>query len=323
MSDDAQINLRTVADYFGLPGTAPVEKDLHVVRAIRAVTSIDASPFTLVFGGGTALARAHKIVRRMSEDVDFKIVPRPATPISRNGLRRALGKLGDQVTQALLDAGFQFDPKDNARRHSQNENRYTVWQIPYDSVGGAGQGLRSTIQIELTYAALRLPAVTLPVSSFVAEAHQHPPEIPALPCVSVTQTAAEKLVALTRRTAMDLAGLSRDADPALVRHIYDLHLMRDLVDHDAVAQMAKEIAAADAEEFRNQYPAYHADIAGETRKALDAFRTDPVHRARYTEFVAAMVYGEQIEFDNALATVTTMARRWFERLSDGTVYGTY
>jgi hypothetical protein len=90
-------------------------------------------------------------------------VPRPATPISRNGLRRALGKLGDQVTQALLDAGFLFDPNDNACRHAQNENRYTVWQIPYDSAGGAGQGLRPTIQIELTYAALRLPAVTLPV----------------------------------------------------------------------------------------------------------------------------------------------------------------
>jgi predicted nucleotidyltransferase component of viral defense system len=309
LSDEAPINLRTVADYFGLVGTAPVEKDLHVVRAIRAVTSIDASPFTLVFGGGTALARAHKIVRRMSEDVDFKIVPRPSTPISRNGLRRALGRLGDQVTQSLLDAGFVFDPKDNACKHSQNENRYTAWQIPYDSVGGAGQGLRPTIQIELTYASLRLPAVTLPVSSFVAEAYQHPPEMPALPCVSVIQTAAEKLVALTRRTAMDLAGLSRGTDLALVRHIYDLHLMRDLVDHGAVAEMAKEIAASDAAEFRNQYPAYHADSAGETRKALDALRTDPVHRARYTAFVADMAYGEKAEFDDAMSTVTDLAAR--------------
>jgi hypothetical protein len=35
---------------------------------IRAVMSIDAAPFALIFGGGTALARARKIVRRMSED---------------------------------------------------------------------------------------------------------------------------------------------------------------------------------------------------------------------------------------------------------------
>ena len=71
MSDDGPANLRPVADFFGLVGTAPVEKDVHVVRAIRAVASLDAAPFTLVFGGGTALARAHKIVQRMSEDVDF------------------------------------------------------------------------------------------------------------------------------------------------------------------------------------------------------------------------------------------------------------
>ena len=48
---------RIISAWFG---TAPIEKDLHVVRAIRAETSIDASPFTLVLGGGTALARAHK-----------------------------------------------------------------------------------------------------------------------------------------------------------------------------------------------------------------------------------------------------------------------
>ena len=58
----------------------------------------------------------------------------------------------------------------------------------------------------------------------------------------------------------------RDAGPALVRHVYDLHLMRDLVDMDEVARLARDIAAADAEKFRNQYPAYVTDMAGETRK---------------------------------------------------------
>jgi hypothetical protein len=307
LSDELPDNLRPVADFFGLLGTAPVAKDFHVVRAIRALVALDAAPFILVFGGGTALARAHKLVRRMSEDVDFKIVPLPAAPVSKNGLRRALGRLGDQVTAALHAAGFAFDPKDKACNRSQNENRYTVWQIPYDSADGAGEGLRPTIQIELTYAPLRLPAVTLPVSSFVSEAYQRPPEITAMACVSITQTAAEKLVALTRRTAMDLAGLSRDFDPALIRHVYDLHMMRKHLDAATVAALARDIAAADAEEFRNQYPAYAADIAGETRKALDALKTDPVHQSRFDDFVSAMVYGERVEFGTAFATVIELA----------------
>lgn len=53
--------------------------------------------------------------------------------------------------------------------------------------------LRSTIQIELNYAMLRLPRVELPVASFVAKAFSRAPQIPALACVSVTETAAEKL----------------------------------------------------------------------------------------------------------------------------------
>ena len=266
MSDELPDNLRPVADFFGLPGTAAVAKDFHVVRAIRALAAIDAAPFSLIFGGGTALARAHRIIRRMSEDVDFKIVPRPAAPVSRSAIRRQIGRLRERVSTALQAAGFAFDPADESATWSLNEKRYTVWHLPYASDSGAGEGLRPAIQIEMTYAPLRQAPVTLPVSSFVAEAHGRPPEVAALPCVSVTETAAEKLVALTRRTAMELADLSRDPDPTLVRHIYDLHLMRGHVDPAVVADLARLIAEADAKEFGNQYPAYAADIAGETRK---------------------------------------------------------
>ena len=78
------------------------------------------------------------------------------------------------------------------------------------------------------------------------------------------------MVSLTRRTAMELAGASRDPDPALARHIYDLHMMRTHLDPAVVAALARAIATADALEFVNQFPAYATDIAGETAKALDA-----------------------------------------------------
>ncbi len=316
MNDELPDNLRPVADFFGLPGTAVVAKDFHVVRAIRTLATLDAAPFTLVFGGGTALARAHKLVRRMSEDVDFKIVPLPAAAVSRSILRQQLGKLRDRVTAALQAAGFAFDPHDQANIRSRNESRYTVWHLPYAADSGAGEGLRPTIQIEMTYAPLRLAPVMLPVSSFVAEAHGRPPEVATMPCVSVTETAAEKLTALTRRIAMELAGLSRDPDPALVRHIYDLHLMQGHVDPADVAGLARDIAEADAKEFRNQYPAYAADIPGETRKALNALQTDPAYRSRYGDFVIAMAYGERPEFDIALATVVALAEKTIQRQGD-------
>jgi hypothetical protein len=140
LSDDAQRVLREVQEHFRLPSVGLVEKDLYVVKAIAALASIDAAPFRLVFGGGTALARAHKIIRRMSEDVDFKIVPLAAAPVSRSGIRRALGKLADQVTAALHAAGFVFDPKDEACTRSRNDNHYTIWQLPYTAESGQGRG---------------------------------------------------------------------------------------------------------------------------------------------------------------------------------------
>ncbi len=308
MNDERARQLREVQAFFRLPSIGLVEKDVEVVRAIAAIAALDASPFTLVFGGGTALARAHKVVQRMSEDVDFKIVPSPDAPTSRSGLRRALGRLRGQVRDALHAAGFVFDAKDGHAQYSRNEDRYTVWHLPYISKTGAGAGLRPEIQLEMTYAPMRLPPVNLPVSSFVTEATAQPPEIPGIACVSLNETAAEKLVALTRRTAMDLAGLTRgDADPTLVRHIYDLHAMRDLVDPTTVASLARDIAATDAEEFRNQYPAYADDITGETQKALNILRNDSTHRQRYDDFVAAMVYGDKLEFEVGLRTITTIA----------------
>ncbi len=305
MSDELPDNLRPVADVFGLPSTASVAKDFYVVRAVKALAAIDATPFILVFAGGTALARAHKLVQRMSEDVDFKVVLPPPASLSRNGQRKCLGELHRQVSEALMKAGFP----DAQKQRGRDENRYAVWDVPYQSSAGAGEGLRPTIKIELTMARLRLPAVTLPVSSFVGEAFKRPPEVKAIACVSLAETAAEKLISLTRRTAMELAGLSSDPDPTLVRHIYDLHALASHVEPSAVINLAREIAKADAAEFRNQYPAYANDIAGETRKAIDELQGDAMRR-RYDAFMAAMVYGDTPEFSIAITTVAD----WTERL---------
>ncbi len=306
MGDDLP-DFREVQDHFGFARPAPIEKDWYITRAIAALTAMDAGPFALVFGGGTCLARAHRLVRRMSEDVDFKIVPREGTPSSRGTRRKQLGDLRDRVTETLQRVGFLFNADDPAHVSSRNESRYTIYRLPHGPPGREEEGLRPAIQLELTYARLRQPAVTLPVSSFVAEAYRRPPEVPSIACVSVTETAAEKLVSLTRRTAAELAGMSRDPDPTLVRHIYDLHLIRGHLDREAFGELAWAIAGEDAEAFRNQHPAYHADVAAETGRALDALRTDPLIRDRYAHFVSAMVYGERPIFDDAITTVIGLA----------------
>jgi predicted nucleotidyltransferase component of viral defense system len=88
-------------EHFGFARPMAIEKDWHILCAMGAIASTDAAPFKFVFAGGTSLARAHKIVQRMSEDVDFKITPLAADSISLNQRRKQLGSLRDRVTASL------------------------------------------------------------------------------------------------------------------------------------------------------------------------------------------------------------------------------
>ena len=67
-------DLLEVQKHFGLPSPTLVEKDWYVVKALAALAAATVAPFQLVFSGGTALSRAHRLIRRMSEDIDLKIV---------------------------------------------------------------------------------------------------------------------------------------------------------------------------------------------------------------------------------------------------------
>jgi len=295
--------LLEVQDFFGLPSPALVEKDWYVVKALAAITTTDTKPFNLVFGGGTALSRAHHLIRRMSEDIDLKITG------DREPTRAELRRLRESVTNSLSQAGFRFDPDNPAHRISRNESRYTMFRLPYEPQSRGEGALRPEIQIEVAAWPLRRPAVTLPVRSFVAQAFNQAPEIASLPCVSITQTAAEKFVALTRRVAAELADTASPRDSTLMRHLYDLHVIRPHYDPAEVAVLALSIMPHDAEAFGNQFPPYRANPMAETRRAVATLQTDLDYAQSYAQFLRNMVYGEKIELAACLGTLNELAER--------------
>ena len=264
-------DLLEVQQHFGLPCPALVEKDWHVVKALRAINAADTAPARLVFGGGTALSRAHRLIRRMSEDIDLRIIS--DSPLTRPALRH----LRDTITDALLAAGFQFDPQNPEHRESGNASRYTLYRLPYAPIA-AGQGiLRPEIQIETAVWPLRLPAIERPVISFVAEAFSRAPEVPAIPCVA--------------------------------RHIYDLYVISAHYDPGEVAALARTIMLADAKTYGHEFPAYRDNPVAETLRAVEGLAHDPDFAESYTAFRRDMVYGESPEFETALATITALAGR--------------
>lgn len=294
-------DLIEVQKHFGLPSPALVEKDWYVVRALAAIAAADTTPFRVVFGGGTALSRAHRLIRRMSEDIDLKIIADDSTP------RSAFRRLRDTVTNALLEAGFVFDPANPAQRESGNASRYTLYHLPYVPLSEGVGALRPEIQVETAVWPLRRPVIECSVTSFIAEAFQRPPEVPAIACVSIAETAAEKFVALTRRAGAEQAGAGGPRDETLVRHIYDLHVIRDHYDPADVAGLARAIMRADVEAYGHQFPAYRDDPLGETLRAVRGLQDDPGYRERYIKFQRDMVYGDIFEFVDAVRTVAELA----------------
>lgn len=81
---------------------AVVEKDYYVTKVICSIASLEDEYFRLVFCGGTCLSKAHKLVKRMSEDVDFKMVIKDKSLfLSKNKLLKALKSFRSKIIDAL------------------------------------------------------------------------------------------------------------------------------------------------------------------------------------------------------------------------------
>jgi hypothetical protein len=147
------------------------------------------------------------------------------------------------------------------------------------------------------------------VISFVAEAYGREPEVPQVACSSILETAAEKLVGLTWRAGSELAGLREARDPTLVRHIYDLHVIRESFDTAEAAALAHEVMKVDAETRGDKFPAWQKDPLGETLRAIEGIPKDQVFVDGYASFCRDMVYGDRPDFASAMQTLNALRDR--------------
>jgi predicted nucleotidyltransferase component of viral defense system len=293
-----QKTLLEVQDYFHLPSTALVEKDWFVVRALAAIHDVEADGLTLAFGGGTALGRAYRLLERMSEDIDLRIVGNDKP--SRGALKRVRGKVNDRLEAAGFAVEDHYSVKQN--------DRYVRYDLPYEPIAKGEGVLRPEIKIEIA----AFPVCTTPekhfVSSFVAEATGAPPEANDVACVGLVETAADKFVALGRRAGFALSGLG-ELDHTLVRHVYDLSRMDGHYDVEEAAAIALKTMKAEAESRADDYPDYKADPRAETIHAYEVMSKDRMFAEGYTRLLADLVYGERPEFGAAFEAVQRFVER--------------
>jgi predicted nucleotidyltransferase component of viral defense system len=61
-----------------------IEKDWFVTKVIKIISAISFEDYNIVFTGGTALSKAHGLIQRFSEDVDFRVIAPSLEGVSKS-----------------------------------------------------------------------------------------------------------------------------------------------------------------------------------------------------------------------------------------------
>jgi hypothetical protein len=260
-----------------------VEKDWYVVQILKIIGILDLLGAQAIFAGGTALAKAHGLLKRFSEDIDFRLVDTALSSYSRSQQKKHLSTLKGLIHGAIVS---QF-PDCGSQVVARDENRFFSLEVEYPSQFAPSEALRPHVLMEFTVIDVSLPPILLPVSSFVAQLTGADPEIPMIACIDPVETAIDKLSALVWRVP-DRVREPRDDDPDLVRHIHDLvALHQRATAHKNFKRMAIEMIGRDDSRC--------AKISGWPLKEkvtylMETLETDREYPSEYNRFVQGMSY---------------------------------
>ena len=279
-----------------------VEKDWHATQVIERIAQPGSAKLAPVFSGGTSLSKGYGLIRRFSEDLDFKFLL-PVSGFDRDARRNHRAALVDAIR---ANAAWTLSEDDI---FVADQGHFLRCDIAYSPIYTPSDPLRACIRLEITLKAPALPPKQRPLRSLVAQALEHPPEIPEIHCVVPTETAADKLSALTWRILSQHHGA--DDDPTVVRHLHDLAALEHYaLDHPDFPALLKTRIMEDTSRMKSAPDLAALQPAERVSAVLEILEADPKHLADYREFVAAMCYGREDEipeFATALSSIRRIA----------------
>ncbi len=307
--------IHLTAERLGLQEPAVIEKDLYVTQAISVLQGVVNETFKLIFQGGTALAKAHKLIQRMSEDCDFRIAYRQLNQtMAKDVQRKKLRAYRYDLVSALKNHGFKL--QEDAVR-VRNEGQFVCIRAEYPSVHGVPSVLKPFVALEFFLDDVKTPVVGKVISTLVRETLgeriQHASA--EVECMSISETAAEKWVALTRRV-ITAKEKDRYYSQALVRHIYDLHMIDK---HSPLGEeftdLAVKVVEGDRNHFKKHSNLYYADPVKAIKHSLSELEENLDWQSAWNAFIEAMVYGDKLTYEEAMETLRALSELVLKSLS--------
>jgi len=292
------LDRRLVEDVAALLRADPglIEKDWQVTRALGVISAHDHRGAQPAFAGGTSLSKGWGLIKRFSEDIDFKVAMPPG--VSRSQEKKQRSAYREQILASLGAAGFTLG-EDVMKR---DESRFFSAALLYPSLFATGHGFRPHIRVEMSMTPSALLPMERPIASLITVAQNEPPEIASFPCVQPVETAADKLSALAWRVHARRRGSDND-DPTIIRHLHDLAALKDSV---GISSEFSTLVLKAMSEDRGR-----AGTAVTSTKPdalftgmLERLTTDALWAREYKDYVQQVSYaeiGQVIGFDQALA----------------------
>jgi hypothetical protein len=279
-----------------------LEKDLHLSFILERLSSSQPELPGLVLCGGTSLVKGHKLITRMSEDMDFTVSVN--SDVSKNKRSLFLSGLKRQITSLLADDGFVVE---NISAHDQNS--FFSIELGYSPAFPIEAALRPHILLEFTAESPFLHPEVCHTTSLLGLAV--PEDLPTVsfPCLQIEETIAEKSVAFLRRYRSSGSQSGQPRDRRLVRHVYDIgSIWGKGIEFSTVEAAFINAMERDARKYGLQDREFGANPRMELADVAHSLDTSAL-QVDYENFVKSLVAGSALGFDQAFERFQSLVRR--------------
>ena len=267
-----------------------LEKDWYATQALRILQGLNSPAFTAIFSGGTCLSKGYGLIKRFSEDLDFRV---QGTEIeSRSARRKYVDKVIDTLTKPQLFKEIAVKKEDQSHR--------AILTLTYPHLFEQDQSLRPHIKIELIFNPVALETQLKPIQSLADQFLRTDNATFEVICISPIETAAEKLSALLWRTLY----AKQNFDPTLLRHLYDLASLKDVLlsSQAQFKALLGQIYQADQSKRDNQHS--FETLLQALEHLHKVLVSQPKYKKAYQSFVENMCYDTNtLSFEEALKDI--------------------
>jgi predicted nucleotidyltransferase component of viral defense system len=269
-----------------------VEKDWVIVRAMKAIEIFKADGVSCVLGGGTSLSKGHKLIKRFSEDLDFKVVN--AGNIKRSKRR--------EIRHAFIDEMRKVDGFSVTDIRTRNEGKNCCFYIDFSAITDIPSFLRKALKIEIFFDEENIEYEKKQIKTFISEYMGYNFDT-ELNCVTPFYTAGDKFSALMWR----LFENNTQIDYTLLRHLHDLYaLSGHYQNKEKFKTRVLEIFESKDKE-RVDDGVQFKDIV---RSTCDKLSNNQIYKDEYRRYVSSMCYApkrEYISYEDALSHLQKIA----------------